>query len=285
VATSSSRTGSPGSPGDRFNPHAAHPARVYNYWLGGKDHYEADRAAGEAVEAIRPQIVASARANRLFLARSVRWLADHGVRQFLDVGTGLPAPDNTHEVAQSAARSSRVVYIDNDALVLAHARALLTSSADGPCDCVDADLREAGMILREAGRTLDFSQPVALLLLAVLHLVPDSDDPAGMVGALAAGLAPGSYIVISHMTADFAPGPVTAAAAAYNEHAPVPVTARTRGQVTALFGGIPLIPPGVVPVTGWRPELRDPLTPVADLYAGIGRTDRPWGAGWHDIHR
>ena len=279
MATSSSKTGSPGSPGDRFNPQAAHPARVYNYWLGGKDHYEADRAAGEAVEAIRPQIVASARANRHFLARSVRWLADHGVRQFLDVGTGLPAPDNTHEVAQSAASSSRVVYVDNDALVLAHARALLTSSADGSCDCVDADLREAGMILREAGRTLDFSQPVALLLLAVLHLVPNSDDPAGVVGALAAGLAPGSYIVISHMTADFAPGPVAAAAAAYNEHAPVRVTVRTRGQVTALFGGIPLISPGVVPVTGWRPELGDPLTPVADLYGGIGRTDRPWG-GW-----
>ncbi len=156
-----------------------HPARVYNYWLGGKDHYPADRAAAEEVMRVRPEVVGTALANRYFLARVVRHLVTHcGIRQFLDIGTGLPAPDNTHEVAQREAPDCRIVYADNDPLVLAHARALLTSTPHGVCGYIDADLRDTARILSEAKRTLDLTQPVAVLLLAVLHLIPDTDDPA-----------------------------------------------------------------------------------------------------------
>src|SRR5215470_14894155 len=155
----------------------AHPARVYAYWLGGKDHYEADRRAAEAVIRERPQVVAGARANRAFLARVVRFLAaDCGIRQFLDIGTGLPAPGAVHQVAQRAAAETSVVYVDNDPVVLAHARALLTPAPQGTCDYVDADLRDPARILAQAAQTLDFTQPVAVLLLAVLHFLPDTDD-------------------------------------------------------------------------------------------------------------
>jgi hypothetical protein len=187
---------------------------VYCYWLGGKDHYPADRKAAEEVIRLRPQVVAGARANRTFLARVVRFLAGEcGIRQFLDIGTGLPAPGSTHEVAQAVAAESRIVYVDNDPLVLAYARALLTSTRQGVCDYVDADLRDPATIVAQAKTALDFSEPVAVLLLAVLHFIPDSDDPAGIVATLAQQLAPGSYLVISHLTADFAPGPVTAESA------------------------------------------------------------------------
>jgi len=250
------------------------PARVYAYWLGGKDHYEADRKAAEEVIRLRPQVVAGARANRAFLARVVRFLAaDCGIRQFLDIGTGLPAPGATHQVAQAAAPQTRVVYVDNDLLVLAHARALLTPAPQGRCDYVDADLRDPARILAQAAATLDFTQPVAVLLLAVLHFIPDTDGPAAIVAALAGGITPGSVIAISHLTADFAPEHVSAAATAYNTLAPVPVTPRTHAQVTGLFGGLPLLPPGVVPVTEWRPRHGKGFGP-ADLYAGAARIPR-----------
>lgn len=250
-----------------------HPARVYNYWLGGKDHYPADRAAAEEVMRVRPEVVGTALANRYFLARVVRHLVTHcGIRQFLDIGTGLPAPDNTHEVAQREAPDCRIVYADNDPLVLAHARALLTSTPHGVCGYIDADLRDTARILSEAKRTLDLTQPVAVLLLAVLHLIPDTDDPASLVAALAAALAPGSYVAISHMTADFAPGPVTAAVQAYNAAAPIPVTARTHTRIATLFGVLPLLRPGLVPVSSWRPDFSDdPQPKPADLYAGLAR--------------
>jgi S-adenosyl methyltransferase len=270
------RTAAPGPVtvgGSRFDPDVPHPARVYNFWLGGKDHFPADRQAAQEVMRARPQVVAGARANRAFLARVVRYLAaEAGIRQFLDIGTGLPAPDSTHEVAQSVARGCRIVYVDNDPLVLAHARALLTGTREGACGYVDADVRDTGTILAQAAPTLDFTQPVAVLLLAILHLIPAADSPAAIVARLADALAPGSYVAISHMTADFAPDAVTAAADAYNALAPVPVTARNHTGITALFGGLPLVAPGVVPITEWRPNRPSPLAQPADIYAGLART-------------
>jgi SAM-dependent methyltransferase len=255
----------------RFSPETPHPARVYNVWIGGKDAYGADRKAAAEVARCRPQVVAGARANRAFLARVVRYLAGQGgIRQFLDIGPGLPAPDATHTVAQAIAPESRIVYVDNDPLVLAHARALLTSMPQGGCDYVDADLRDPETILKEAARTLDFTQPTAVILVAVLHFLTDADDPAGVVAALAAALAPGgSFVAISHLTADFAPEQVAAGVDAYNSLVPAGITARSHAQVTALFGGLPLVPPGVVPVSEWRPDHAPVRSVSADVYAGL----------------
>jgi hypothetical protein len=271
---------SPGSSGPvparaRFDPDVPHPARVYNVWLGGKDSLAADRKAAAEVAACRPQVVAGARANRAFLARAVRYLAGPcGIRQFLDIGPGLPAPGNTHQVAQAIAPEARVVYVDNDPVVLAHARALLTSGAEGCCDHVEADLRDPGMVLEQATRTLDFTQPAAVLLVAVLHFLPDATDPAGLVAALASALAPGSFVALSHLTADFAPEEVGAGVAAYNTLVPAGITARSHAQVTALFGGLALVAPGVVPVAEWRPD-HAPVDGVsADVYAGLATTGR-----------
>jgi hypothetical protein len=264
----------PASNGAAFDPAVAHPARVYAYWLGGKDHYEADRRTAAEVARLRPQVVAGARANRAFLARVVRYLAAKcGTWQFLDIGTGLPAPGATHQVAQSITPQSGVVYVDNDPLVLVHARALLTSTHQGACDHVDADLRDPAAILTQAAATLDFTQPVGVLMLAVLHFLSDSDDPAAIVATLAAALAPGSYLAISHLTADQAPEQVTAAATAYNTATLTPVTPRTHTQVTGLFGGLPLLPPGVVPVTEWRTRAGE-LAQPCDLYGGVARVPR-----------
>jgi len=258
----------------QFDTSVAHPARVYGYWLGGKDHYEADRRAAEEVIRLRPQVVAGARANRAFLARAVRYMAaERGIRQFLDTGTGLPAPANTHQVAQGTDPGCRVVYVDNDPLVLVYARALLTSTPPGSCDYLDADVRDTAAILSGAARTLDLAQPVGLLLLAILHFIPDSDDPARIVARLADALAPGSFIALSHLTADFAPAQVTAAATAYNAATPIPVHARSHAQISSLFAGLPLLAPGVVPVNEWRPAPGG-FGPPADLYAGVARIPR-----------
>ena len=220
---------------------------------------------------LRPQVVAGARANRAFLARVVRFLAaDCGIRQFLDIGPGLPSRGNTHQVAQEEDPACRAVYVDNDPIVLSHARALLTSTAPGSCDYVDADVRDTASVLAGAARTLDFTEPVAVLLLAILHFVPDADDPGALVATLANALAPGSYLAISHLTADFAPEQVTAAATTYNTQASVPVTARSHAQVSRLFGELPVVAPGVVPVTEWRPSVAGlPHRMTADLYAGV----------------
>jgi hypothetical protein len=244
-------------------------------WIGGKDHYPADRKAAEEVAACRPQVVAGARANRAFLARAVRYLAGRqGIRQFLDIGPGLPAPGSTHEVAQSIAPESRVVYVDNDPLVLVHARALLTSTTGAPCEHVDGDLRDPDAIIREAAQTLDFSRPAAVILVAVLHFLADADDPGGVVETLAGALAPGSFVAISHLTSDFAPEQVGAGVAAYNALVPAGITARTHAGVTSLFGRLALIPPGVVPVSEWRPEHAPVRGVSADMYAGLATTRR-----------
>ena len=254
----------------RFDPGVAHPARVYGYWLGGKDHYPADRAAAEEVIRQRPQVVDGARANRAFLARAVRYLAgQRGVRQFVDIGCGLPAPGSTHEVGQAIAPQCRVVYVDNDQLVLSHARALLASTPEGACNCIEADLRDPEAILGKAARTLDLTRSAAVLLLAVLHFLPDSDEPARIVAALAARLAPGSFVAISHLTADFAPEAVSSGVAAYNALVPAGITARSHAQVTALFGGLSLVAPGVVPVAEWRRDIGDRFGQIADLHAGL----------------
>jgi SAM-dependent methyltransferase len=263
-----------GNAPSRFDPATPHPARIYNYWLAGKDHFPADRRAAQEVIRHRPQVVAGARANRAFLARAVRYLAaECGIRQFLDIGTGLPAPASTHEVAQQAAPDCAVVYADNDPLVLVYARALLTCRPPGRCGYVDADLRNPSALLRQAASLLDFTRPVAVLLLAILHFIPDSDDPPGIVATLTRALAPGSYLVISHLTSDLAPSPVAAGVDAYNAAVPTAVVPRSHSQVTALFGGLSLVPPGVVPVTEWRPTIVG-VCAQADLYAGMARHAR-----------
>ncbi len=252
-----------------------HPARVYAYWLGSKDHYPADRKAAEEVAACRPQVVAGARANRAFLARAVHYLAaQRGVRQFLDIGPGLPAPGATHEVAQAIASDSKIVYVDSDPLVMVHARALLTSKTEGICEYVDADLRDPEMIVEAAARTLDFTQPTAVILVAVLHFIPDADDPAGLVAALTGRLAPGSFVAITHLTADFAPDQVAAGVAAYNALVPAGITARTHREVTALFDGLALVAPAVVPVSEWRPDHAPVRAVSADVYAGLAMVRR-----------
>lgn len=260
------------APDPPFDPSVPHPARIYAYWLGGKDHYAADRHAAEEVIRLRPQVVAGARANRAFLSRVVRFLAaECGVRQFLDIGTGLPAPNSTHEVAQAIAPECRIVYVDNDPLVLVHARALLTSVHQGSCDYLAADVRDTPAILAGAAETLDLTRPVAVLLLAILHFVADEDDPTGIVTSLARQLIPGSFVVISHLTHDFAPGSVTAGVAAYNALVPMPLVPRSHSQVSALFAGLPLVPPGVVPLTEWRPTCTGSSPQAADMYAGAAR--------------
>ncbi|MFF4241022.1 SAM-dependent methyltransferase [Actinomadura geliboluensis] len=229
-------------------------ARVWDYWLGGKDHYEVDRMAGEMVARQVPGIVAAARTDRLFLGRCVRHLAgEEGVRQFLDIGTGLPTADNTHEIAQRVAPESRIVYVDNDPLVLAHARALLTSSPEGATDYIDADVRDPGRILAQAAATLDFDRPVGLMMLALLHLITDDEEARAILDRLVGALAPGSFVALSHACLDV---DVThTAVKAWNESGtPHPLRARTAAEIEALFDGLELVEPGVVSCSRWRPE-------------------------------
>ena len=257
-----------------FDARVAHPARIYDYWLGGKDNFEADRVAGEATIAAYPGIRASARANRAFLARSVRYLAaENGIRQFLDIGTGLPTANNTHEVAQSVAPESRIVYVDNDPLVLSHARALLNSSPEGVTAYLDADLRDTDRILDLAAETLDFSRPVATMLLAILHYIPDTDEAQRIVARLLDAVPSGSYLVISHAASDIDPEEMAEMFRRMNEHLPEDSrhVGRSRPVVAQFFQGLDLVEPGVVKVTEWRPqselEARGPTT----LWGGVGR--------------
>jgi O-methyltransferase involved in polyketide biosynthesis len=248
-----------------------HPARVYDYWLGGKDNYRADReAAAEAVE-IFPKTVESARSCRAFLSRVVTYLtAEAGIRQFLDLGSGLPSAQNVHEVAQSIAPESRVVYVDHDPIVLLHARALLRSCPEGATGYIQADIREPDAILAKAAEILDFSQPVAVMLLAVLHFVTDAQDPARLIRTVMDAMPPGSYLAIGHHTADIYPE-VRAFAARLSELNPAfPSTLRGRQQVADLFAGLDLVEPGVVEISRWHPEA-DPSTGDAPLWGGVAR--------------
>jgi S-adenosyl methyltransferase len=256
-----------------FDVRVAHPARVWDYLLGGKDNFAADRIAGEQVLQIMPEMRLVARGGRAFLATAVRYLAaEAGIRQFLDIGTGLPTANNTHEVAQRTAPESRIVYVDNDPIVLAHARALLTSDPRGETAYISADIRDIDTILGEAADTLDFSQPVAVMLLAILHFIPDSDDPHAIVARLTQAVPPGSYLVISHASSDIEAETVAAGTQTYNDHSAVSITPRTEAAVSRFFAGLELVPPGITPLGQWRP---DPVTvgslPRLPTYTAVGR--------------
>ena len=256
-----------------FDAHLAHPARVYDYWLGGKDNFEADRIAGEETIAAYPAIRASARANRAFLARTVRYLtAEAGIRQFLDLGTGLPTASNTHEVAQDIAPESRIVYVDNDPLVLSHARALLTSSPEGRTAYLDADLRDTDRILEQAAETLDFGQPVAIMLLAILHYIPDLGEARAIVGRLLSAVPSGSYVTISHAASDISPEAMAEMIRRMNQHlAEGNHVGRTREVVAGFFDDLELLEPGVVKVTEWRPASQVEAEGPTSLWGGVAR--------------
>jgi hypothetical protein len=254
----------------KLDTNVAHSARVYDYWLGGKDNFAADREAGDRIIAIRPAIRSDVRENRAFLRRAVRFLtAEAGVRQFLDIGTGLPSAGNTHEIAQEVAPDARVVYTDNDPLVLAHARALLTGKP-GSTAYLDADLREPDSILRDAAKSLDFSKPVAVMLVAVLHHITDETDPASIIATLMAAVPPGSHLVVSHPAADVQEEAVAQVAVQYNQHVATGQTRRTHDQVTRFFDGLELLPPGVVQTPQWRPDT-PPSGSQVPMWAGVGR--------------
>jgi hypothetical protein len=249
----------------------AHPARVYDYLLGGKDNFAADRELAEANLRILPQTLDSARANRKFQVRAVRFLRDSGIRQFLDVGTGLPTSPNTHEIALDGCPGARVVYVDNDPVVFVHAEALMADNQ--ATSVVRGDLRDADAVLSAAGEHLDFSKPVGLLFIACLHNIPDSDDPPGIVGRYVAALAPGSYLVISHVTDEFAPERMQAVTA---ESARRGATFIGRGKdaIGRMFNGRELVDPGLVLISYWRPDGGQPDHNADRVwgYCGVART-------------
>jgi S-adenosyl methyltransferase len=253
-----------------FDTSVAHIARVYDYWLGGKDNFAADReAANQALDAY-PDLVSSVRANRAFLARVVRYLAaESGIRQFLDIGTGIPTAHNTHEVAQSVAPSSRVVYVDNDPIVLTHARALLTSGPEGATAYVDADLRDTEKVLAGAAELLDFSKPVAVMLIAVLHLIGDEDHPHDIIRGLMAAASPGSYLALSHVASDIEPEATAEVARRLNRMVAQKGIYRSHAEVTRFFDGLELVDPGVTAVPHWRPASDVEAASPAAMWGGV----------------
>jgi trans-aconitate methyltransferase len=255
-----------------FDTSVAHVARVYNYWLGGKDNFAADRAAGDQAIKAFPEIGLSARSNRAFLARVVRFLAgETGIRQFLDIGTGIPSASNTHEVAQSVAPTARIVYVDNDPIVLTHARALLTSDPAGATDYIDADLRDPRGILARAGGLLDFSRPVAVMLMAVLQHLDDDDDPYRVTQTLLEPLAPGSYLALSHPAKDIHAESMARMAETLNKMMAEKVTFRDHSAVARFFDGLELVEPGMVQASKWRPISEAEAASPAALWAGVAR--------------
>jgi len=248
-----------------------HSARIWNYWLGGKDNYAVDRAAGDEYVKIYPGIVDIARAGRAFLTRAVRYLTlEEGVRQFLDVGTGLPTVDNTHQIAQRAAPESRIVYVDNDPLVLAHARALLTSTPEGTTDYIDADMRDPAAILARAAESLDFGQPIGLMVMGVMGHISDDDEAQSIVHGLMAGLPSGSFLALWEST-DTSKD-LNVAQQGYDDTGAIPYKLRRIEQIMGFFDGLELVEPGVVLVTQWRPEATQPGdTPEVPTFAGVGR--------------
>jgi trans-aconitate methyltransferase len=246
---------------------------MYDFLLGGKDNYAADRKAVAEQLKIYPDVAFSARANRAFLGRAVRYLAaEAGIRQFLDIGTGIPTAGNTHEIAQATAPEARVVYVDYDPVVLAHARALLVSHEAGITDYIDADLRDTGTILTQAAQLLDFTQPVAVTLIAILHAIPESDDPYGIVATLMDAVPPGSYLALSHMGKDLldreTEGGLTDVA---NRMMRQKLSARSRDQVLRFFHGMDLVPPGLVRVEEWRADPGADPAARSSLWCGAGR--------------
>jgi hypothetical protein len=249
---------------------------MYDYYLGGKDHFAIDRETAEIAMQSWPAVRIAVRENRKFLARAVRYLADEaGIRQFLDIGTGLPSANNTHEVAQRIAPDSRVVYADNDPLVLAHARALLTSSSAGRTGYIEADLREPEKILADPAvrGTLDFSQPVALVLVAILHFLADEEDPGAIVATLLGALPPGSYLVASHVTPEHDPVGVYGLERAYRNGGVMAQARAASDFGRMIFPGLELVPPGLVLVSEWRPEEDGPRPKPEEVnwYGAVAR--------------
>lgn len=265
----------PGFPASEIDTSKPHPARMYDAYLGGRDNYAADREAVRQILHAFPEVRAIAQANRAFMQRAVRFLAgEAGIRQFIDIGTGIPSAGNVHEVAGQVARETRVVYVDNDPIVHAHANALLTGS--GTTSIVLADLRDPQAILADARLRglIDLAQPVALLLIAILHFITDAEDPAGIVATLRDALPGGSYLVMSHGTADFHPAGTAGQAASGYQHATAPLVLRSFAQVSAFFDGFDLLEPGLVQAPLWRPDGK-PSRPKdlakLGIYAGVGR--------------
>ncbi|MER5719922.1 SAM-dependent methyltransferase [Streptomyces sp. NPDC002132] len=251
-----------------------HPARMYDWYLGGKDNYPVDEAMGRQMLALDPRVPVMARVNRAFMHRATRWLAHHGVRQFLDIGTGIPTEPNLHQVAQEAAPDARVVYCDNDPIVLAHAAALLRSTPDGVTEYLQADVRDPAAIVEGARKILDFDRPVALSLVALLHFVSDEDGAHELVGRLLAELPSGSYLMMTHATADFSPEE-SAAATAKLKAAGVTLALRSREEFARFFDGLDLVEPGVAVVPDWHPELGEPVPGQDDgVIPGYGAVAR-----------
>jgi hypothetical protein len=254
-----------------IDPSVAHIARIQDYWLGGKDHFEADRLAGDEAIAQLPDMIASVRNTRAFLGRTVRFLAeDLGIRQFLDIGTGIPTASNTHEVAQGIAPESRIVYVDNDPMVLAHARALLSSSAEGRCAYIDADIRHPEKILNTAAEVLDLTEPVAVVLMAVLQFVPDEDGPHEIVRRFMEAVPQGSCLVISHPASDIQAAAMAGMATRLNQLMAQRVKPRSREEVTAFFDGLSLVEPGVVRCPEWRPDRPEDAAGKSTMWGGVG---------------
>jgi len=255
-----------------FDTSVANAARMWNYWIGGKDNFRADREAGDQVLQAMPALPLVARMLRRFLITTVDELTAAGIRQFLDIGTGLPTADNTHDVAQRAAPGSRIVYVDHDPVVISHAQALLTSSPAGKTDYIQADLRDWAAISAGARRTLDFSRPVAVLLIAVLHFILDAEDPHRLVAAMMADLAPGSYLVIAHAASDIESDTAAAMARSYNATSSLTITPRDRPTVARFFDGLEMTGPGLLPLAQWWGT--SPATTAGSglsCYCGIAR--------------
>ncbi|MER5901844.1 SAM-dependent methyltransferase [Streptomyces mirabilis] len=246
-----------------------HSARIWNYWMGGKDNYEVDRIAGDAYREVAPNIETMARASREYLIRTVTFVAGElGIRQFLDIGTGLPSYDNTHQVAQRVAPESRIVYVDNDPLVLRHAQALLTSTPEGVTNYIDADLHEPEKIVEAASRILDFDRPVALMLMGILGHIQDYEEARSIVRTLQAALPSGSYFV--HYDSTDTDAALKQAQQGYDDTGAVPYVLRSPDQITAYYEGLELIEPGIVSCPLWRPEPGTAPEPT-DVHGGVAR--------------
>ena len=267
----------PGEPdaaaGTGIDTTVSHSARIWDYWLGGKDNYQVDREVGDRIEEMLPDIVRQAREDRLFLGRVVRYLAgEAGIRQFLDIGTGLPTADNTHQVAQRVAPECKIVYVDNDPLVLAHARALLTSTPEGVTDYLHADMHDPGSIIAGAGRTLDFGRPIAITMLGVLWHVMDNDEANAIVDRLVQAMPSGSYLALNHPTLEVTGEKMATAIQYWNQYGKPPGTHRTPDELIRFFDGMDLVEPGVVSITRWRPEATSSGEPEEiDQFGGVGR--------------
>ncbi|MEK9524608.1 SAM-dependent methyltransferase [Streptomyces sp. adm13(2018)] len=247
----------------RIDTSTPHPARMYDWFLGGKDNYPVDEAMARQLLTVDARGRDMARVNRAFMHRAIRWLSAHGVRQYLDIGTGIPTEPNLHQIAQGAAPDSRIVYCDYDPIVLAHAAALLRSTPEGATEYIQADAREPEVILERAGKVLDFDQPIALSMLALLHFVGDEDNAYDLVRKLVDQLAPGSYLVLSHVTGDFNPEGAAEAAAMYKARG-LTLRPRSRDELAAFFDGLEFVEPGVSLTAEWHPELGEPVPVPGD---------------------